>query len=88
MSKFPSPPNKDVVEGLNTAFRALQEIQLKPPSIVETANSVIVTIKHERLADAETIVLDYLKEHEKINNAIARSLTGIVDSNRMKKIKR
>jgi len=86
ISKFPSPPNKDVGEGLNTAFRAMQEMQLKPPSIVETANSVIVTIKHERLADAETIVLDYLKEHETINNAIARSLTGIVDSNRMKKI--
>ncbi len=86
ISKFPSPPNKDVGEGLNTAFRAMQEMQLKPPVIVETDNSVIVTIKHERLADAETIVLDYLKEHETINNSIARSLTGITDSNKMKKI--
>lgn len=64
----------------------MQEMQLKPPVIVETDNSVIVTIKHERLADAETIVLDYLKEHETINNAIARSLTGIADSNKMKKV--
>lgn len=86
ISKFPSPPNKDVGEGLNTAFRAMQEMQLKPPVIVETDNSVIVTIKHERLADAETIVLDYLKEHETINNAIARNLTGITDSNKMKKV--
>lgn len=86
ISKFPSPPNKDVGEGLNTAFRAMQEMQLKPPTIEETENSVIVTIKHERLADAETIVLDYLAEHETINNAIARSLTGIADSNKMKKI--
>lgn len=86
ISKFPSPPNKDVGEGLNTAFRAMQEMQLKPPAIEETENSVIVTIKHERLADAETIVLDYLKEHKTINNAIARSLTGIADSNRMKKV--
>ena len=27
ISKFPSPPNKDVGEGLNTAFRAMQEMQ-------------------------------------------------------------
>lgn len=86
ISKFPSPPNKDVGEGLNTAFRAMQEMHLKPPTIAETDNSVIVTIRHERLADAETIVLDYLKEHETINNAIARSLTGIADSNKMKKV--
>lgn len=86
ISKFPSPPNKDVGEGLNVAFRAMQEMQLKPPTIAETENSVIVTIRHERLADAETIVLDYLKEHDTINNAIARSLTGIADSNRMKKV--
>lgn len=86
ISKFPSPPNKDVGEGLNTAFRAMQEMQLKPPIIAETENSVIVTIKHERLADAETVVLDYLKEHNIITNAIARSLTGINDSNRMKKV--
>ena len=64
----------------------MQEMQLKPLVIVETDNSVIVMIKHERLADAETIVLDYLKEHETINNAIARSLTGITDSNKMKKV--
>lgn len=86
ISKFPSPPNKDVGEGLNTAFRAMQEMHLKPPTIAETDNSVIVTIRHERLADAETIVLDYLKEHETITNAIARSLTGIADSNKMKKV--
>lgn len=86
ISKFPDPPNKDVGEGLNTAFRAMQEMKLKPPIIDETDNGVIVTIRHERLADAETVVLEYLNEHDAISNSIARSLTGITDTNKMKKV--
>ena len=64
----------------------MQEMQLKPLVIVETDNSVIVMIKHERLADAETIVLDYLKEHETINNAIAQYSTIIYEKVRIEKV--
>ena len=56
------------------------------PIIEEVENSVVVTIKHERLADAETVVLDYLKTHSDISNSIARSLTGITDANKMKRV--
>ena len=86
IAKFPEPPNKDVGEGLNTAFRAMAQMQLKDPVIKETDNSVIVVIKHERLADADTIVWDYLREHGSINNVIGRSLTGITDANKMKRV--
>ncbi len=84
IAKFPSPPNKDVGEGLNSAFRAMEQMQLRAPKIVETENSVIVIIKHERLADADTVVWEYLQTHDTISNEIARQLTGITDANKMK----
>lgn len=86
IAKFPSPPNKDVGEGLNSAFKAMEQMQLKEPQIKETEHSVIVIIKHERLADAETVVWDYLQNHNTISNSIARSLTGISDANKMKQV--
>ena len=33
INKFPDPPNKDVGEGLNTAFSAMKALRLKPPII-------------------------------------------------------
>lgn len=86
IAKFPEPPNKDVGEGLNTAFRAMTQMQLKEPIIKETDSSVVVVIKHERLADAETVVWDYLNSHDRINNETARTLTGITDANKMKRV--
>ncbi len=86
ISKFPSPPNKDVGEGLNTAFEAMMKMQLQKPQIIETESSVLVIIKHERLADAETSVLDYMRTHETISNSQARYLTGITDANKMKRV--
>lgn len=86
ISKFPSPPNKDVGEGLNTAFHAMREMHLNYPVIKETDSSVIVTLKHERLADAESLVLDYLDSNETISNSKARELTGITDANKMKRV--
>lgn len=86
ITKFPSPPNKDVGEGLNSAFRAMEQMQLKEPQITETENSVIVIIKHERLADADSVIWEYLQTHDKINNETARILTGITDANKMKRV--
>ena len=61
-------------------------MQLKYPLIAETDSSVIITLRHERLADAESIVLEYLDEHKTISNSIARELTGISDANKMKRV--
>jgi ATP-dependent DNA helicase RecG len=86
INKFPDPPNKDVGEGLNTAFEAMRNLRLKDPVISELDNSVMVLIKHERLASAEDIVMEYLNNPENpfITNRIARGLTGIKSENSMK----
>jgi ATP-dependent DNA helicase RecG len=77
VNKFPNPPNKDVGEGLNTAFRAMQQLRLKQPEITQGENSVLVTIRHEQLASPEELIMRYLESHESINNGIAREICVI-----------
>ena len=86
LNKFPDPPNKDVGEGLNTAFEAMRQLKLKNPVIRELETSVVVDIRHERLASPESVVMDYLKTHDEINNRTARALTGITSENKMKDV--
>jgi ATP-dependent DNA helicase RecG len=61
INKFPNPPNKDVGEGLNTAFMAMREMKLKPPVITHSGGSVKVVLKHEPLATPEEVILTYLR---------------------------
>jgi ATP-dependent DNA helicase RecG len=88
INKFKNPPNKDVGEGLNTAFEAMRNLRLKDPVLLEPENSLIVQIKHERLASAEDIVMEYLANPDNlsITNRVARSLTGIKSENSMKTV--
>ncbi len=86
LNKFPDPPNKDVGEGLNTAFREMINLGLKQPIIKELENAVLVLIKHEPLASPEEIILDYLKENGTIKNAKAREIAHISTDFRMKSI--
>ena len=86
INKFPDAPNKDVGEGLNTAFAAMEKLRLKAPVIEELENSVLVTIKHERLASPEELVIDYLKTHDSIRNGEGRTITGIKSENTMKQV--
>lgn len=88
INKFPDPPNKDVGEGLNTAFEAMRNLRLKEPVVVEQENSVVVQIKHERLASAEDIIMEYLDnpDNPSITNRVARGLTGIRSENSMKNV--
>ncbi len=86
INKFPNPPNKDVGEGLNTAFAAMRRLKLKDPTIEERDHSVVVHIRHERLASAEEIVLGYLNTNESVTNATGRELTGIESENAMKSV--
>ncbi|HEV2988122.1 MAG TPA: ATP-binding protein [Candidatus Angelobacter sp.] len=84
INKFPDPPNKDVGEGLNTAFEAMRNLRLKAPVVLEQENSVVIQIKHEKLASAEDIVMEYLDNNALITNRVARGLTGIRSENSMK----
>jgi ATP-dependent DNA helicase RecG len=71
-NKFPNPPNKDVGEGLNTAFAAMRKIRLREPEISEQENSVVVHIRHQRLSSPAQIVMEYLEDHDEITNQICR----------------
>jgi ATP-dependent DNA helicase RecG len=86
INKFPNAPNKDVGEGLNTAFAAMKALRLKDPEIVETDTSVIVHIRHSPLASPQDAVMSYLEYHDEITNSLARELTGIRSENSMKEV--
>ena len=77
INKFPNPPNKDVGEGLNTAFDEIAELRLKKPEIRELDHAVLVIIKHEPIASPEELIMGYLKDHYEIHNSTVRELTGI-----------
>ena len=86
INKFPNPPNKDVGEGLNTAFDAMRELNLKEPIIEQRENSIVVYIRHEPLATPEEIVMKYLEENLDINNSRAREVCHIGSENVMKRV--
>lgn len=86
LNKFPDPPNKDVGEGLNTAFAAMTKLGLKEPVIIEKENNVVVIIRHESLASPEEAIMDYLESHPTINNKKARQITYIAQDYRVKTI--
>lgn len=86
INKFPDPPNKDVGEGLNTAFSAMREMKLQPPSIEQTGGYVKIVLKHEPLASPEEIIVQYLQGNVQITNRIARDLCFIGSENKMKGI--
>lgn len=86
INKFPNPPNKDVGEGLNTAFDAMRKLRLREPIIEEGPSSVTVTIPHQRLASPEELVMAFLRTSVEITNRQARELCGVRSENSMKGI--
>ncbi|QPJ63761.1 MAG: ATP-dependent DNA helicase RecG [Candidatus Nitronauta litoralis] len=86
INKFPDPPNKDVGEGLNTAFESMRNLKLKPPIIKQAGGYVKVTLKHETLATPEESILQYLMSNKEIANRHAREICFIESENRMKRI--
>ncbi len=86
INKFPDPPNKDVGEGLRTAFDAMKSHKLKPPIITASPTAVRVTIGHDQLASPEEMIIEYLQNNEEVANAQVRTLTGIGSENEVKRI--
>ena len=86
LNKYKDPVNKDMGEGLSTAFQKMQEFRLHPPIITEEGNYVVVTIPHTPLASPEEQVLEFLEHNEKIRNREAREITGIRSENVMKRV--
>ncbi|GAA0815078.1 ATP-binding protein [Spirilliplanes yamanashiensis] len=85
LNRFPNPPNKDVGEGLDTAFEFMKKLNLRNPLVAERENSVLVAIRHESLASPAQQVVMFLKENERIRNEEARKLTGINSESKMQK---
>lgn len=86
INKFPDPPNKDVGEGLNTAFDSMRSLKLKPPEIIQEGGYVKVVLRHEPLATPEEAILSYLLEHDEIANRNAREVCFVKSENKMKRI--
>src|SRR5688572_15457447 len=80
------PLNRDMGEGLNTAFQKMKDWKLKPPTIQESANAVVVTIPHSPLAKPEELVMEFIEKHGTITNKQGRELTGIKSENQMKNV--
>src|SRR6266403_2198323 len=81
---YPNPPNKDLGEGLNTAFQKMKEWGLEQPDIREEGNYVIVTLPHKPLATPADAIFQFLNNHDQITNEQARDLTGIRSENKVK----
>lgn len=86
LNKFKNPPNKDVGEGLNTAFEAMRKLKLRDPVIRQSDSGVLVSLRHERLGTPEELIVQYLKDHTEINNSVARQICFIGSENKIKRI--
>ncbi|MES9827822.1 MAG: ATP-binding protein [Candidatus Thiodiazotropha sp.] len=84
LNRYRDAPNKDLGEGLNTAFQKMREWGLKKPEIFEDKNYVKVTLPHIPLAAPTEAIMEFLKSHDNITNRQARELTGIKSENLVK----
>lgn len=84
LSRYKSPPNKDIGEGLNTAFQKMKEWRLRAPDIVDEGNYVRVVIPHAPLATPQEAIMEFLTKHGAITNRQARDITGIKSENAVK----
>ncbi|HAF33021.1 MULTISPECIES: ATP-binding protein [Sphingobacterium] len=86
LNRYRNPPNKDMGEGLNTAFQKMKDWRLKEPILKVDGNYVKVTIAHSPIASPEETIIEFLNNSEKVKNRQARELTGIKSENKMKAI--
>lgn len=86
LNKYKDAPNRDMGEGLNTAFQRMEEFQLEKPRITEKHNTVCVVIPHTPLASPQERVMEYLEVNDTIKNRQGREITGIKSENTMKRV--
>lgn len=86
LNKYDNAPNRDMGEGINTAFQKMEEFRLQPPVISEKNNTVLVVIPHTPLASPQEQVMEFLEHNEIVKNRQARAVTGIKSENSMKRV--
>ncbi len=84
LSRYKNPPNKDIGEGLNTAFQKMKEWRLRSPEIFDEGNYVKVVIPHAPLASPQEAIMEFLSKQKSITNRQARDITGIKSENAVK----
>lgn len=84
LSKYKDAPNKDIGEGLNTAFQKMKEWRMRSPEICEEGNYVRVVIPHASLATPQEAIMEFLSKNDTITNKQARDITGIKSENAVK----
>jgi ATP-dependent DNA helicase RecG len=84
LNRYQHPPNRDMGEGLDTAFQKMKEWGLRAPEIQELNGYVCVTLPHTSLAKPSEAILGFLTKQEMITNRQARDLTGIKSENLVK----
>ena len=70
LNKLPDPPNKDIGEGIDTAFRSMRDARLKPPVIEELDNGVRVVLRHEASRRPRNRLSTTLKKMERFEIAM------------------
>lgn len=84
LNRYPESPNKDLGEGLNTAFQKMKEFGLEQPIVEESGNYLKVTLPHTPLAAPSEAILEFLLYESMISNRAAREITGIKSENMVK----
>lgn len=84
LNRYKDAPNKDLGEGLNTAFQKMKEWGLKDPEISEDGAYVKVLLPHTPLAKPTEAILNFLTKQDTITNRQARDITGIKSENLVK----
>jgi ATP-dependent DNA helicase RecG len=84
LSRYKTPPNKDIGEGLNTAFQKMKEWRLRSPDVQDEGNYVRVVIPHATLATPQEAIMEFVVKHGIITNRQARDITGIKSENAVK----
>ncbi|GHD51429.1 ATP-dependent DNA helicase RecG [Marinobacter persicus] len=83
LSRYPTSPNKDLGEGVNTAFQRMMAVGKKTPEILEDGNFVKVTIRHCMDGEPIALIKMFAEKFGEISNRQARDITGIRDSSRI-----
>jgi ATP-dependent DNA helicase RecG len=87
LHNLPDPVNHDIGEGLDTVKNELKKAGLVPPTFEELENSFVVTIKHQKIASVEDVVIKHLEDYPDsvLTNKLVRQLSGEEDMQKVKK---
>lgn len=86
LHNLPDPVNHDIGEGLDTAKNELKKAGLVDPVFQEKENAFMVTIRHQKLASVEDVILQYFSDNPgaSITNKLIRQLSGEDDMQKVK----